>query len=128
GAPGVAGSGSEIREVASHHCPCRDVRYRIARVLASRRALIAAKEKELVLKNRSAESAAELIALESAALHCKILASIQQVIAHQLKSVPVKLIGTRLRHSAHLRAASLRGSLPPNFSFEFGQRVREWKR
>ena len=54
-------------EIALQHRRSRDPVLRIRRILTVNRALIAAKEKQLVAQNRTARRAAELIPFERAA-------------------------------------------------------------
>ena len=90
--------------------------------------MITSKEKQLVLQYRSADCAAELIALQRAVLlfarcgiHCReIRRGIEEIVSNKFEQVAVKRIRTRLGHGTHLRSARLRRRLPANFCFELG--------
>ena len=88
--------------------------------------MITPKEKQFVLQNRSADGAAELVALQRAVLlvacsgiHSgEIRRGIEQIVANKFEQIAVKRIRARLGHRAHLRTPSLLRGLSADFCFE----------
>ena len=66
--------------------------------LTNERSLIAGEEKYLVFLDRTADHAAELVALEAVVSHCEGIPAIKSVVAHKLEGIAMKFIGSRFRH------------------------------
>src|SRR5262249_55446008 len=60
--------------------------------------------KQLVLDNRTADRAAELVAVERIVCWRKEIAGVERTIAQELKKVTVDLVGARARHNVHYTA------------------------
>src|SRR5262249_54336937 len=77
---------------------------RLGRCLTVARALVSAKEEELLLADRPAKGAAELVALESIVGRREEIACVQRAVAEEFEDVSVELVGSRLRNRIHGRA------------------------
>ena len=96
----VAGRRSESRKVAGQHRCRRNERNSVGWILANRRALVSAEEKQFVLHDRPADRSTELVALDRVALRCKGVPRIEHSIAHELKQIAVKLVRSGLCYQA----------------------------
>ena len=105
----------------------RNKRGVVRRVLTQRRPLIAAEEKQLVLHDRPADRAAELIALECVAARSKCVARVEHSISNEFKQVAVNFVRSGLGHKAD-RARRLHafiGRASAGFNLELLQRIRK---
>src|SRR5207244_12129571 len=93
---GVASRRGETRKIASQ---CRRRGYeclQVGGIFTNRGSLITAEEKHLVRFDRSTEGSAELVPLQRALGCCKIVARVEEVVAHELKKVAMTLVRSGL--------------------------------
>ena len=64
------------------------------------RALVSGEEEQLVLHDRPADRAAELVALDRVALGRKRIPRIEDSIPHEFEQIAMKLVRSRFRHQA----------------------------
>src|SRR5206468_12145117 len=95
-APIARGRGNRCEIAREHRCR-GDIRDGRRRVGALQRALIPAKEKQLVFLRRAPDDATELIALQVIACGSKEVSRVEDTIPNELEHVTVKLVGTCLR-------------------------------
>src|SRR6185503_21028795 len=100
-------------------------------------ALVAAKEKELVLDDRPAERSAKLMAQQTVVLPLavrpdrrKLIGRVEPFVPVELEQVPVDDVGARLRHriDRSARAHTVVGGESAGRDPELLQRIRERKR
>ena len=96
--------GFVMREIPVH--VVRSGNDRVAGIVdaADDRLLPAKEDEALVLVNRTADGAAELIALERIFRVGKVVAGIEGPVAHKLERIAVPLVGARLGDDVHHRA------------------------
>src|SRR6266498_1956636 len=126
----VAGRRSEGREITPAHRRRRRKTDGRARIRSLYLALIAAEEKQLVLSDGAAQRAAELVALQTAALRGEEIPRVEFVITHELEQVAMKFIRARFRDDVDRRRgvmAVARGQ-GAGLGLEFLQGVGEWHR
>ena len=129
-AAGVACRRRERREVAVQHRRRRhvaDVRRRVAALDAP---LIAAEEEHLVLQDRPAEHAAELIALEAVALGREGVARVEAVVADEVEGAAAEVVGAGLGDEIHRRrrVVAVAGRQRAGLDLELLQRVGKRRR
>ena len=90
-------------EVAVQHRLRRHEADRRRRITVFDAALIAAEQEQLVLDDRRAERAAELIAVQAVALRREEVARVETVVAEELEGVAVHFVRSRLGHQVHRR-------------------------
>src|SRR5205807_4304874 len=98
---GVASGGSESGEVSGQHLWRGNKRSCACRSLPDGRALIARKEKQLVLLDRTAERAAELMAFQTIVLDGEEVARIERIVTYKFKDIAVKRIRAGLHDAVH---------------------------
>jgi hypothetical protein len=135
--PTVARGRGERRKVAGEHGRRWHPRNVCRRLLANCRALIGPEEEKPVLYDRTAECAAELIALQPVVDPLAVrpdlrerVGRIEAVIAEELKRIAAEAIAARLGDGAHRRARvhPVLGVEPARCDAEFLKRVGEGER
>ncbi len=88
------------------------------------------KKKSFVFFDRTAERAAELIALEGIAHQRRRIARIELIVADKLERVAMQAVATRLRHGVDraARVLAILGGQRARFNLEFLQRIGEGER
>ena len=87
--------------------------------------MIPGEEKQLVLHDRAARCSTKLIAFVRAVLRREIIPGVEQIVAHKLKQIPVKLVGSGLRHRRYCRRISVLGVYAAGLDLELLHRI--WK-
>src|SRR5439155_6965094 len=99
-ASSVAGWGRMRGEVARKHRGARNKSGFVRKVLTHRRSLITGEEDQLVFRNRPADRAAELIALDRVAARSKCVARVEHSIPNEFEKVTVNFVRSGLGHKA----------------------------
>ena len=126
----VASGRGDRGEISGQHCRSRNEGCIFCGVLPNDRALIASKEKKLVLNDRSADCAAELIAFQRIAAPREKVSGVEFVVTDEFKKISVQIIRARLGDAANgsCRVHSVLRGECAGFDLELLQRVREGQR